>query len=429
MLQFKRMCRSFTLLLSCMPLVAMAAMPVKSMVIFGDSLSDNGNTTHLLKSLKQEEDPAFLVAPFKKFVINKMVDYANEYFVPQVVLDGGIAAVTEFFDMELAPYLANLVGRVKAVPILPGKPYWNAHFSNGRVWNEYLADMWSMPMDNENVYINRAFGGSWAATYAQQLTVWNLIRHPIEMIKNLIVGKLIPPSLGLTVQAYLLEYQQLDNETVYFISSGANDYLNVLQFEDNYNPSIMDAYIDNVLTNLGSSVLKLAQAGANRFVIMGIPHLGDAPKFVNSYDREVLNNAADKHNEGLIARIKEWKVQYPQADFLFINTQEYFAKALKNPAAFGFSNVVDACIDVEFPMFGELLHSPFADNYVLRQAQLISYKGKHFTPGQTNYHVCSAPQNYLFWDDVHPGTKAHAYLAHDICNAMKEHGYEVVCKS
>jgi phospholipase/lecithinase/hemolysin len=398
------------------------------MVVFGDSLSDVGNTTHLLKSLRQEEDPAYLVAPLKIFVLNKMTDFANDYYVPQMVLDAGVSMVTEFFDNEFAPYLATLVGRIRLVPILPGKPYWNSRFSNGKVWNEYLASMWSMQTNDEEEYINRAFGGSWAATYANQLTVWNLIRHPIESIKILIVGKLVPPSLGLTVQAYLLEHQKLDNQTVYFIASGANDYLNILRFEDNYNPLVMSAYIDNVLDNLSTSVLNLTKAGAGRFVILGVPHLGDTPRYVNTTDRDVLNTAVDKHNQRLEERVAAWKTTYPAVDFLFVDTQQYLAKALNAPADYGFNNVTDACIDVEFPMYGALAGSPFANNYVLEHAQLMNLKDPQFSAGQHNYHMCSTPTTYLFWDEVHPSTSAHSHLALEICTAMQEHGYDVACK-
>lgn len=429
MTQHRWMWRWLSLILICLPMLSNATIPVKSMVVFGDSMSDNGNTTHLLKSLRYEENPAFLVAPFKAFVINKMIDFANDYYVPQMVLDSGISVVTNFFDYDLAPYLANFIGRIKLVPILPGKPYWNSRFSNGRVWNEYLALMLAIPMDDESIYTNKAFGGSWAATYDYQLSVWNLIRHPIATIKTLVVGKLIPPSLGLTVQAYLLTNQRVDEQSVYFIFTGFNDYLNILQFEDNYNPAIMSKYIDNVLDGLASSVKKLEQAGAVHFVVMGIPHVGDMPKFVNTTDRDVLNSAADKHNERLEKRIEDWKKLYPTADFLFINTQRSLTMALTNPGQFGFTNVADACIDVKFPMFGALAASPFAKNLVLQYAQAINYKGKNLSKGISNYQVCDMPEHYLFWDDVHPSTKAHHYLAIDICLAMKLHGYSVTCQS
>ncbi|KTD49245.1 lysophospholipase/glycerophospholipid:cholesterol acyltransferase PlaC [Legionella quateirensis] len=423
-----RMCRWLCILLFFIPLVSAASIPVKSMVVFGDSLSDTGNTTHLLKSLRSEENPAYIVAPFKVFVINKMIEFANDYYVPQIVLDAGILAVTDFFDHDLAPYIVNLIAQVKLVPILPGKPYWKSRFSNGRVWNEYLADMFSIQKDDEEVYLNRAFGGSWAATYDTQLTVWNVIRHPLGIIKTLIVGKLIPPSLGLTVQAYLLEHQKLSNETVYFVFSGGNDYINALQYEDKYDPAVMSAYIDNIVDGVSSAVLKLTQAGARRIVVLGVPHAGDTPKFVKTADRELLNFASDQHNERLAIRVAEWKQLYPDADILFINTQEYLERAVNEPGNYGFANVTDACIDVKFPMFQGITHSAFANNFVLRYAQVLQYKDKSFAPGETNYHVCDVPDDYLFWDEIHPSTRAHHHFAYEVCSAMKDHGYDVRCK-
>lgn len=429
MVQCTRMCRWFFVFLLSLPLIAFAATPVKSMVIFGDSMSDIGNTTHLLKSLRQEEDPAFLVEPFKIFVLNKMVEYANDYYVPQVVLDSGIAVVTEFFDHDLGPYIANLVGKVKLVPLLPGKPYWNAHFSNGRVWNEYLAEMMAIPQNNKDTYLNRSFGGSWTATYDYQLTVWNLIRHPLGSIKNLIVGKLVPPSLGLTIQAYLLEHQKLSDETVFFLFSGNNDYINVLYFEDNYNTAVMSTYIDNVIAGMGASVSKLMQAGARRFVVMGVPHLGDTPRYKQTADRDVLNAAADVHNERLRNRLQEWQKLYPDADFLFIDMGEYFERVLKNPDVYGFTNTTQACIDVKLPMYDAFRSSPFANNYVLRYAQVVNYRAEHFAAGDKNYHVCNTPESYLFWDEIHPSTRAHSVLAYEVCQSMRYHGYSVTCSN
>lgn len=429
MIKHRWMCHWVSVILFCFPLWIHSATPVKSMVIFGDSLSDTGNTTHLLKSLRQEESPVFLVAPLKAFVLNKMVEFANDYYVPQVLLDTGMGLVTQFFDFELAPYLANVVSQVRLVPVLPGKPYWNDRFSNGPVWNEYLAKMWGIQKSDKDVYLNKAFGGSWAATYDYELTVWNLIRHPLGTIKALVVGKLIPPSLGLIVQAHLMEHEFLDKKAVYFIFSGNNDYLNVLFFEDKYNPDVMSRYIDNVLDGVGASVLKLAQSGAKRFVVMGVTHVGDMPKHAKTPDRAVLNAAVDQHNERLLARIEAWKKQYPDADFLFVNTANHLEKTLLNPSRYGFTHLTESCIDVQYPMFNALAQSsPFPNNYALQYTQVVQYKDRQFAPGQTNYYVCDTPQQYLFWDDVHFTTRAQAYLAVAICEAMKAHGYDVKCE-
>lgn len=252
-----RMCYWLSLMVLCFPMILFATKPIKAMVVFGDSLSDNGNTTHLLKSLRQDESPAYLVRPLKIFVLNKMEEFAYDYYVPQVVLDSGIEIVTNFFDTELGPFLASIISKVRKVPVIPGEPYWQSHFSNGRVWNEYLAPMLGIDREDLHNYSNQAFGGSWAVTYDYQLTTWNLIRHPLGTLKTLIVGKLIPPSLGLTVQAYLMIHEKLDEDTVYFVFTGGNDYLNVLFFEDNYNPAVMNTYIDNVIDGMAAGVRKL----------------------------------------------------------------------------------------------------------------------------------------------------------------------------
>lgn len=429
MFHHNRMCRWLLVVLFFVSLVGHASIPIKSVVIFGDSMSDTGNTTHLLKSLRQEENPAFIVTPFKAFVINRMIDFAEEYYVPQMVLNAGIDTVTHFFDRDLAPYIVNLIAQVKRVPIVPGAPYWHSRFSNGPVWNEYLAQMLMLNQNSTEVYNNRAFGGSWAATYDYQLTVWNLIRHPLATIKTLIVGKLIPPSLGLSVQAFLMEHTEINSESVYFMFSGNNDYLNALQFDSNYNAEVMSRYIDNVLSNLSTSVNKLAHAGARRFVVMGVPHMGEAPKFINTSDREVLNAVAEQHNLRLKAMLANWQTQYPEADFLFIDMQEYFAKVLINPQQYGFTNTSDACIDVKFSLFRPFNNSPFANNYVLQYAQVLQAHDQRLAFAEQNYRICNAPEDYLFWDEIHPSTRAHHLLAFEICSSMKAHGYAMTCLS
>ncbi|VEG91458.1 lysophospholipase/glycerophospholipid:cholesterol acyltransferase PlaC [Legionella spiritensis] len=417
------------LVLLCLPFTGHADKSIRSVVIFGDSLSDTGNTTHLLKSLRQEESPAYLVHPLKVFVVNKMTEFAEEYYVPQMVLDAGIEIVRNYFDTELGPLLASIVSKVRRVPVLPGEPYWQNHFSNGRIWNEYLAPMLSVDREDMNDFSNQAFGGSWAMTYDHQLTVWNLIRHPLNTLKTLIVGKLIPPSLGLTVQAYLLIHEQLDERTAYFVFTGANDYLNVLLFEDNYNPAVMSAYIDNVLDGIAAGVHKLTKSGARHIVVMGLPDVGLTPKFVRTSDSPVLSAAIALHNKRLGARVEEWRQAQPDVDFLYIDVQKFLQKALDNPSFFGFSNVVDACIDVKFPMFSAFAQSPFARNYVLQYAQVLNYRAPGFAPNERNYHLCDAPQDYLFWDEIHPTTRAHHLLAYEICEVLKANGYQANCQN
>lgn len=405
-----------------------ASTPVKSMIVFGDSLSDTGNTSHLLKSLRQEESPSYLVRPLKVFVINKMEEFADAYYVPQIVLDTGIGKVTEFFDVELAPMLASIIGKIKKAPVVPGEPYWQDHFSNGQVWNEYLAPMLNINNEETKHFSNEAFGGSWTVTYDYQLTVWNLIRHPIMTLKSLIVGKLIPPSLGLTVQAHLLATQHFDKDAVYFVFSGGNDYLNMLAFGDNYDTAVMSVYIDNVLDSMSSAVQKLTKAGAQHVVIFGLPDVGLTPHFLYTQDQSVLSSAVMEHNKRLKTRVETLSKDLPLVDFLFVDVQPMLQKILNHPSDYGFTNTTQACIDVKLPMYRGLGNSPFAHNLVLQYASVLQYRDSQFAPGETNYQMCDQPDNYLFWDEIHPSTKTHRVLAYEICLVMQAHGYQATCQ-
>lgn len=424
-----RMCFWILIMLLFNPSLLQAqTMTVQSMVVFGDSLSDIGNTSHLLKSLRQEESAGYLVAPLRLFVINKMEEFADAYHVPQTILNGGIEIVSHFFNTELGPFLASIVSVIRRVPVIPAAPYWQARFSNGRVWNEYLAPMLGIDREDNQFYTNQAFGGSFAVTYDYQLTTWNLIRHPINTLKSLIAGKLIPPSLGLTIQAYLMTNNNKVNEsTAFFIFTGGNDYLNVLSFEDNYNPSIMSRYIDNVLNAVEGSVNKLVRAGAKHMVIAGLPNIGLMPRFVNTTDSNVLADAVKQHNERLQIRMKTWQDNFPDVRFVYFDGQNFLQKMIENSAQYGFHVLKEPCTDVKIPSLNVLLNNPFSNNYVLQYAQLLQYRDPAFQPGETNYNVCNTPESYLFWDEVHPTTKAHRYLAIEICERMKEQGYQTNC--
>lgn len=399
------------------------------MVVFGDSLSDTGNTTKLLKSLRQEENPSFLVRPFKVFVLQKMNDFANRYHVPQMVLDQGVAIVEDFFDHQLAPMLVDLVAKVKRVPLLPGEPYWQNRFSNGRVWSEYLAPMLGIDREDVAFFDNQAFAGSWTVTYDYQLTVWNLIRHPINTLKFLVVGKLIPPSLGLVTQTFMLEHPVVDANATYFVLSGGNDYLNMLLFEDNYNPAVMRSYVDNVLSALKTAMRRMISHGARKIVVIGLPNIGQSPKFVNTMDNEVLKKAIDWHNAGVQERVADLKKANPQVSFEYVDLQPIFADILARPEYYGFQVTDKACIDVKLDYFDRFAASPFANNYVLRYAQVLQYRDKSFGPYDKNYHICDKPDEYVFWDEIHPSTKAHRIFANALCLQLQEKGLAVQCEA
>jgi phospholipase/lecithinase/hemolysin len=405
---------------------------VKSIVVFGDSLSDNGNTTKLLKSLRQVDDPAFLVSPLKNFVFRKMEDFAYDYYIPNSVLMAGKKLAQEFFDIELAPFLAGIVGVIRTVPIVPEDPYWQYHFSDGKVWNENFAKAAGLNLKDENEYYNNAYGGSWGATYDHQLTTWNLIRHPILSIKNLVSGKLIPPSLGLEITAYLLNFGKADPQRTYFIFAGGNDYLNMLNFEDNYNPAYTSKYVDYVVEGITYSAERLVKNGAQKVVLFGVPDIGITPRYQGTYDSEIVTKACTWHNERMLDKIEELKDKYPEVKFTFINTQKVFKKLFLKAEQYGITNTQDACIDVPLPGLAFTKEAPsykaFGHNYVLEYTQYLK-RPNGFGGFTENFNMCSEPSKYAFWDQVHPTKIVHNALSAEVCQIMKAEGYKLNCES
>lgn len=420
---------------SCMSFSAPAAAEqtdVNSIVVFGDSLSDNGNTAHLLKSLRQVDEPSFLVSPLKTFVFRKMDDFANDYYVPTSILLAGKQLAREFFDVELAPLLSSIVAVIKTVPIIPEAPYWHYHFTDGKVWNETLATDLGLNLNDPEQYYNNAYGGSWASTYDYQLTTWNVIRHPVQSITNLIQGKLIPPSLGLEITAYLLNFDKASPEKTYFIFAGSNDYLNMLNFEDNYNPVNMSSYVDHVVSGILYSMERLVSSGAKKVVLFGVPDIGITPNYRESMDHDFITKACTWHNERLQEGMEAFKAKYPEVKITFINTQEVFGKLFEQAAANGISNTKDACVDMPLPGYAFTSEAPshkaFGYNLVLEYTQYM--KTPNASGGFTNnFHTCSNPKKYAFWDIIHPTAVAHKVLSSTICGLLEEDGYRVKCKS
>lgn len=218
---------------------------VKHIVIFGDSLSDIGNTYYLTRTLNKEPDTCaqYLVDPMQKNFdtridqapINTMSKQFLKQHGNQLIQDTGI----------LLQKLFSQAG----VPIVPEKPYYDGHFSNSCVWNEYLADKLQLKRkqnintnnpDDLAQFDNRAFGGSWTVTDDHEF--WHQINELLKKDKiwqkqfytdleaafvDRLSGKFIPPSFTNILNAYLNEHSgHADKDSLYIVFYGGNDYLN-----------------------------------------------------------------------------------------------------------------------------------------------------------------------------------------------------------
>lgn len=399
--------------------ISLYADDVEPVIIFGDSLSDNGNVTHLLQSLRKETSAAYIEAPYRNFFQRTLKEQGEKLYLPNKVIEWGQSLIALTADKILAPMVVEVLSHIQKVPLLPLPPYWHHHFTDGKVWNEYLAESMGIDTLDPSHYENHAFGGSWAVTNDKQLTFWELVKHPERMLLDIIEGKLIPPSLELVVESYLLDKGRANSNARYFLLSGGNDYINMLDFSKNHDQGHVEKYATNVVSGVMVSAQKLLHAGATKLVIFGVPDVASTPHFNQSPEKALISHAATHHNTILEDGVKQLQHQYQSAQISFINMQSLLQELIDTADRYGITETQNACVDIPLPKIkGE--KPVFPKNLVLQKALLRS---------KQSYSQCEDSSKYVFWDEIHPTTKAHSILAERVCGMLKSSGYQGKCKS
>jgi phospholipase/lecithinase/hemolysin len=299
------------LLLLLVPSIGRAA-PITQVVVFGDSLSDNG---------------------------------------------------TGFYPISAAAAALGIPGF--PFPI-PPSPYAGGRFSNGQVAVEYLAAALGVPLDD------RAQGG--ATTGAGNVLAGGTQSD---------VGPLaFLGAAGLSTQ--FSNYPgPVDPNALYVVWGGPNNLLGLLSGSPT--PAQIQAAIVLAVADLVNISGALFSAGAEHVLVPGLPDLGLIPRAIASGPLAQFGATAlsDTFNQALFGSLSTF---VPGATFY--NTAGFLRSVVANPAAFGFTNVTQQC-----------------------------------KPGDTGFGVppglavCSNPNEYLFWDDVHPTTRGHALLAREFKRA------------
>jgi phospholipase/lecithinase/hemolysin len=258
-----------------------------------------------------------------------------------------------------------------AIP--PSPPYFNGRFTNGLNWVDYLAQDLDLEADlfvedpAPTAGVNFAFGG--ATTGSANTTALTFPQIPDL------------PGLQQQIDAFTLPLIQAnrvaDPDALYVLWAGANDYLPTRgSFEPFDEPS-------TPLNNLSEALTTLAGVGAKNILVANLPDLGDTP---GSIAREPsvpgtvaqLNALTEAHNSGLSALLDELEGNLSSdVNLISLDVNSLFDRAVAEPSEFGFANVTTPCLAV--------------------QACVSS------TQEEQNA--------FLFWDEQHPTTAGHRYVA------------------
>ena len=243
-------------------------------------------------------------------------------------------------------------GNAYAKTGVPSAPYFKGHFSNGPVWTEYLAEDLGIPETN------LAYGGAVSGESS-------------ELQFGSAPAVTVPGVLSQTQSFIAASPDGIDQEALYVIWVGANDYLSGEQ-RDSSVPVI----------NIRSAVSMLSQAGAQNFLLVNLPKLGELPLFDTPTTPpetiSALNSLSAQHNAALAQTVADLS----QSNTLNVSLLDVYslyesvtADATLTEASEP-SEVEAACI-----LIPDCVSAPSTQN------------------------------SYLFWDSIHPTTAAHRLIA------------------
>lgn len=197
----------------------------------------------------------------------------------------------------------------------------------------------------------------------------------VDLLADLDLAPLMPPLAGGTnfavggntsgdLDEQLDLYRETDNrpasDDLFFIWIGANDLL------DQERPP------NQIIENIAEHVTALAEQGAETFAIANLPPLGFVPA-VNGEIADELNAASDEFNQRLSDQIVALETSLG-IEIYSLDTARAAEIILADPERFGLTNVTDPAINKET---GDVV-----DN----------------------------PDEFFFWDPIHPSAAGHAAL-------------------
>jgi len=298
---------------------------------------------------------------------------------------------------------------LKIIPKSP--PYYKGRFSNGPVWSEILAQ--SLQLD----YTDYAVGGATAIFHWPQI-------------------QFISPAL-LEYEVYKYESESIGqdkSQILYSFWIGANDYLYGKENDDN-------AFTDAVIAKEMSMINLLVSDGAKYFLILNLPDLARVPEAAgNSSLQQHYHDLIVMNNKKLLDAIAALKLAHPEIKIYFIDIFSTFNEAIDHPDQYNqqyhvnITNVTESCwpggYTLQQKLLDQSLQADFAklDNQTHFNTQAVtsflmqsdvweSYRvGKAYEAG---VQPCNTPDQYLFWDHVHPTATVHNVLSQIVLQTLQ----------
>jgi phospholipase/lecithinase/hemolysin len=260
--------------------------------------------------------------------------------------------------------------------LVPSAPYARGghHFSNGATWIEQFAEVTGFAADvgpafqsNGSKARNYAVGGARATNYADRV------------------------NLPQQVQAFLSDVGQAPPaDALYVIEIGNNDVRDALvAFFTVYATSggnqaqataAAGAVITNALNSIADNIQTLYGLGARKFLVWNAARIDMVPAVtvLGSGVEAVAANLTDAFNQGLAQNVLSSTALggLPGIQIAQLDVASHMATIISQPSNFGLTDVTHPCITPNTPPF-----------------------------------TCQQPDNFFFWDGIHPTKAVHAIIS------------------
>jgi len=230
---------------------------------------------------------------------------------------------------------------------IPGAPYYQGRFSNGRVAVESMASALGLSLTSQ------AIGGAQTG--------------PGNEGGALLYGT----GVSGQIQRYEASNSRLDANALYFLWAGAND------FYTGNNIYSTTTYLTSS-SNMLSNIRNLFDHGARDFFVPLMPDLSQTPEALNgtaSYQRAALARTQE-YNGALSTGLQKLSASLPDASILVFDTPAFMQKTVPTLAAAGL-DVTDACYDAHLDsvcsfqeqyLFWDTVHPTNTGHWILGQA-------------------------------------------------------------
>lgn len=249
--------------------------------------------------------------------------------------------------------------------VVPNKnSYFRGHFTNGKVWDEYLTDGLSLPN------YNWAVAGAAADDY---YVVPGVTSQADSFLKYMATTPNYKPS-----------------NTLVTVLVGGNDLIS-------YGRTVA-----SIIASEQQALENLINAGSIRNILMlNVPDLSKAPRF------KYVSDGASKSAQ-VAAQVNDLNAQLVQLrdalaakyasvglNIKLFDTRSKVDDLFFNPTKYGLTNTTDSCLE-------------------LNQVSTADYAKN--TPVRT---ICTNADAFVFWDQLHPTTRSHKAIADDVLTFVR----------